>query len=104
MVQATHRKAAWLRRLLASRRHQPLRHPAAPTAPPALPLLVAPHDPPHLPAQRRKFAEPIDGDATRLVRPYIVEHEQSERRRAPALALDGIYVGPYWIHGVEVAR
>lgn len=53
---------------------------------------------------RRKFAEPIDGDATRLVRPYIVEHEQSERRRVPALALDGIYVGPYWIHGVEVAR
>ncbi|GAA3393890.1 hypothetical protein [Streptomyces roseoviridis] len=34
-----------------------------------------------------------------LVRPYLVAHEQRDRRIALALALDGIDVGPWVIHG-----
>lgn len=37
-----------------------------------------------------------------LVRPFVIAHEQRERRRALALALDGIDVGPHLIHGVRV--
>ncbi len=37
-----------------------------------------------------------------MVRPYLVAYEQQERRTALALALDGIDVGPYIIHGVPV--
>ncbi|MFD8549329.1 hypothetical protein [Streptomyces sp. NPDC059649] len=48
---------------------------------------------------------PLDGDATPLVRPYLVAHEQRERRQALLLATFGVDApGPYWIHGVEVAR
>ncbi|MER6310665.1 hypothetical protein [Streptomyces sp. NPDC001657] len=48
---------------------------------------------------------PIDGDASPLVRPYFVAHEQRERREALLLATLGVDApGPYWIHGVEVAR
>lgn len=43
------------------------------------------------------------------VRPYFVAFEeererqrQRERRRALLLALDGVDVGPEWIHGVEI--
>ncbi|PJE97416.1 hypothetical protein CUT44_12065 [Streptomyces carminius] len=46
--------------------------------------------------------EPPYWDPTPLVRPYVVAHEQGERRRALALALDGIDVGPPVIHGVRV--
>jgi hypothetical protein len=52
----------------------------------------------------RMVGEPIDGDATALVRPYLAAYEQRERRTALLLALDGIDMpGPVWIHGVEVA-
>ncbi|MGW7521416.1 hypothetical protein ACWGJ2_38195 [Streptomyces sp. NPDC054796] len=41
-----------------------------------------------------------------LVRPYYVAYEtaqaQRERRTALALALDGVDVGPWLIHGVPV--
>ncbi|WP_344633194.1 hypothetical protein [Streptomyces glaucosporus] len=36
----------------------------------------------------------IDGDASPLVRPYLVRHEQEQRRRVLELALDGIDAGP----------
>ncbi|WP_310728593.1 hypothetical protein [Streptomyces sp. N2A] len=48
---------------------------------------------------------PLDGDASPLVRPYLVAHEQRERRKALLLTTFGVDAsGPYWIHGVEVAR
>ncbi|NBM18691.1 hypothetical protein [Streptomyces sp. GC420] len=40
--------------------------------------------------------------AASRVRPYLVAHEQHLRRRAPALALDGIDIGPGVIHGHRV--
>ncbi|WP_344535899.1 hypothetical protein [Streptomyces albiaxialis] len=36
------------------------------------------------------------------MRPYLTVHEQQERRTALALALDGIDVGPWIIHGVPI--
>ncbi|MER6994400.1 hypothetical protein [Streptomyces sp. NPDC000410] len=52
----------------------------------------------------------LRGEDSRLVRPYLVEHEhreqeraQRQRRRALWLAVHGIDVGPRLIHGVEVA-
>ncbi|MGW0909173.1 hypothetical protein [Streptomyces sp. NPDC002853] len=48
---------------------------------------------------------PLTGEASRLVRPYLTAHEQHTRRRELALATLGLDMpGPYWIHGVEVAR
>lgn len=45
----------------------------------------------------------LDGDASRLVCPYVVAAEQAERRAALGLALDGADVpGPMWIHGMQV--
>jgi hypothetical protein len=52
----------------------------------------------------RRTEVPLDGDANRSVRPYVVAAEQADRRRElelAALGLDG--PGPYVIHGVEVA-
>lgn len=46
--------------------------------------------------------EPIDGDAVASVRPYVVASEQRQRRLDLLLALDGIDVGPFRIHGMEV--
>ncbi|MEU9485460.1 hypothetical protein AB0D83_17585 [Streptomyces decoyicus] len=40
----------------------------------------------------------IDGPGP-LVRPYLLAHEQHARRAELALALDGIDVGPWVIHG-----
>jgi len=36
------------------------------------------------------------------VRPYLIAHEQRMRRRALELALDGIDVGPWVIHGHRI--
>ncbi|MFJ8675531.1 hypothetical protein [Streptomyces sp. NPDC093589] len=47
------------------------------------------------------MTEPFD-DAGPLVRPYLLAYEQQERRTALALALDGIDVGPWVIHGHTV--
>ncbi|MGW7556509.1 MULTISPECIES: hypothetical protein [Streptomyces] len=51
----------------------------------------------------------LRGEDVALVRPYLIAYEQQEeerlqrqRRRALWLAVNGIDVGPYWIHGVQV--
>ncbi|WP_228034634.1 hypothetical protein [Streptomyces spongiae] len=48
---------------------------------------------------------PLCGTATRPVRPYLLAHEQRQRRRelAMAAASGSGMPGPYWIHGCEVA-
>ncbi|WP_120052186.1 hypothetical protein [Streptomyces griseorubiginosus] len=52
---------------------------------------------------------PLRGEDSRLVRPYLLAHEQREqakrqraRRRALWLAVHGVDVGPRRIHGVDV--
>ncbi|MCZ1009047.1 hypothetical protein [Streptomyces lydicus] len=42
---------------------------------------------------------PTLDDPGPLVRPYLLAYEQCARRAALALALDGIDVGPWVIHG-----
>jgi hypothetical protein len=68
-------------------------------ATPPLRFLPTPPAPP-------RFTELLDGNASRLVRPYVLdsaEHRrQRERRRAARLATLGIDVGPKHIHGVRV--
>ncbi|MDT9701706.1 hypothetical protein [Streptomyces sp. P17] len=63
------------------------------------PLRFTPSPPP-------RFTELLDGNASRLVRPSVLdtdEHRrQRERRRAAYLATLGIDVGPKHIHGVRV--
>lgn len=45
----------------------------------------------------------LDGDASALVRPYLLHAEQQQRRHELEFALDGIDVpGPMWIHGTRV--
>jgi hypothetical protein len=41
----------------------------------------------------------VDDAAGPLVRPYLLAHEQQERRTALAFAFDGIDAGPTIIHG-----
>jgi hypothetical protein len=96
----------WVRDLLASR--DPGHHRAALRIHPsrtARTVIVRAWGPPYLATVRRRRAEePIDGDATAMVRPYLVAYEQEQRRCELLLAtmgLDG--PGSYWIHGVEVA-
>ncbi|MYW68815.1 hypothetical protein GTY65_32775 [Streptomyces sp. SID8379] len=52
----------------------------------------------------RRPERPLNGDATRLVRPYVVAAEQASRRGELLLADFG-HDGPglYVIHGLEVA-
>ncbi|UUU23912.1 hypothetical protein [Streptomyces sp. DSM 40750] len=54
----------------------------------------------------RTAARPLLDDPSPLVRPYLVAHErhrrQQERRTALVLALDGIDVGPWVIHGHHI--
>ncbi|MFF2506027.1 hypothetical protein ACFVTY_21935 [Streptomyces sp. NPDC058067] len=55
---------------------------------------------------------PLRGEDSRLVRPYVLAHEQRvrreqekrqrARRRALWLAVHGVDIGPRYIHGVEV--
>lgn len=83
----------------ASGRHR--QHMAAPLDPvPAVP------DPPRRPSQH---TAPLRGEDSRLVRPYLLAHEQREqakrqrtRRRALWLAVHGVDIGPHRIHGIEV--
>ncbi|WP_320778781.1 hypothetical protein [Streptomyces sp. CRN 30] len=53
-----------------------------------------------------RFTERLDGETSRLVRPYLLTPEerrrQRERRRALCLATVGIDTGPRHIHGVRV--
>ncbi|MEV0218452.1 hypothetical protein [Streptomyces sp. NPDC050704] len=59
-----------------------------------------------IPAPPPRFTELLDGNASRLVRPYVLDpaeyRRQRERRRAAYLATLGIDVGPSHIHGVRV--
>ncbi|NGO45763.1 hypothetical protein [Streptomyces ureilyticus] len=60
----------------------------------------------YIPAPPPRFTERIDGSASPLVRPYVLdpaEHRrQRERRRALYLATLGIDTGPHDIHGIRV--
>ncbi|WND35872.1 hypothetical protein RI578_16930 [Streptomyces sp. BB1-1-1] len=53
-----------------------------------------------IPAPPPRFTEILDGNASRLVRPYVLD--PAERRRAAHLATLGIDVGPRHIHGVRI--
>lgn len=76
---------------------------------------VCPHGPMHasappahvqLPVHRSSYGldTPLDGAATVAVRPYLVVHEQRQRRRELAMAALGLDMpGGCWIHGTEVA-
>ena len=59
-----------------------------------------------IPTPPPRFTELLDGNASALVRPFLLdpaEHSlQRERRRAAYLATLGIDVGPKRIHGVRV--
>ncbi|GAA2639908.1 hypothetical protein [Streptomyces vastus] len=59
-----------------------------------------------IPAPPPQFTELLDGSASPLVRPYVLDpaehHRQRERRRALYLATLGIDVAPTHIHGVCV--
>ncbi|GAA0636442.1 hypothetical protein GCM10009535_10880 [Streptomyces thermocarboxydovorans] len=53
---------------------------------------------------RPRHAQPLSGEETRAVRPYVIAAEQAARRwelELAELGLDG--PGPYVMHGVEVA-
>ncbi|MBC9726106.1 hypothetical protein [Streptomyces sp. TRM68367] len=67
----------------------------------APPLQITPTPPP-----RPRFTELLDGSASRLVRPYVLDptehHRQREHRRAARLASLGTGMGPKHIHGVRV--
>lgn len=59
-----------------------------------------------IPTPPPRFTELLDGNASQLVRPYVLDpverRRQRERRRAARLATLGIDVGPRHIHGVRV--
>lgn len=84
----------------ASGRHR--QHTGAPPPSPAPTAPTAPRRPsPH--------TAPLRGEDSRLVRPYLLAHEQREqakrqrgRRRALWLAVHGVDIGPRRIHDVEV--
>ncbi|MGW0120266.1 hypothetical protein [Streptomyces sp. NPDC003327] len=82
------------------------RRPAGSARPPAA-VAVAPCGPV---APPHRGVPVLRGEDCRLVRPYVVAHEEREqarlqrqRRRALWLAVHGVDVGPRRIHGVEVA-
>jgi hypothetical protein len=66
---------------------------------PPLRIIPTPSPPP-------RFTEHLDGNASRLVRPYVLTptelRRQRERRHAANLATLGIDTGPKHIHGVRV--
>ncbi|MGW2518077.1 hypothetical protein ACWC09_13865 [Streptomyces sp. NPDC001617] len=77
--------------------------------PPGYRILVAgaeiPVLPPYLLRRRRPSGTATAAAARRpasRIRPYLVAHEQRMRRRALVLALDGIDVGPWVIHGHRI--
>ncbi|RVU24417.1 hypothetical protein EOT10_15505 [Streptomyces antnestii] len=83
----------------ASGRHR--QHTGAPLSPePATPI------PPRRPSPHTAL---LRGEDSRLVRPYLLAHEQREqakrqrgRRRALWLAVHGVDIGTRRIHGIEV--
>lgn len=78
--------------------------------PPGYRLLVAdaeiPLLPPYLLKRRRSSSRAGNANArpASRIRPYLVAHEQRQRRLALVLALDGIDVGPLVIHGHRIGR
>jgi hypothetical protein len=82
----------------------PGRHRLAPSTPSyAVPTCPAPAP---LPAHRSPYGldTRIDGSSTVAVRPYLVVHEQRQRRHERAwLAPRSPAAGPYGLHSVEVA-
>jgi hypothetical protein len=78
--------------------------------PPGYRLLVAdaeiPLLPPYLLKRRRSSNRAGNAHArpASRIRPYLVAHEQRQRRLALVLALDGIDVGPLVIHGHRIGR
>ncbi|WP_156725675.1 hypothetical protein [Streptomyces apocyni] len=106
-----HRTVTRLLNLLAPAKGRRRRRTATPRARTAtgLPLRIRRIIPPRLP---RRDSNPTTPDTTTphadapildspspLVRPYLLAHEQHERRTALALALDGVDIGPWVIHG-----
>ncbi|MFI1728608.1 hypothetical protein ACH40E_05075 [Streptomyces acidicola] len=96
------RVIVWVSSLLTGRDPH-AKPPSRPT-----PTALAPTRATPLPVHRSPYglddSGPLDGDATRAVRPYVIAHEQRERRRELAMAAVGLDMpGPYWIHGLEVA-
>lgn len=106
---------AWVRAVFGPRprgRHSRAYIPPAAPVPP----------PPGVRRASRRTATVLDGEAHILVHPYVLTQEQRqewreelaegererweqrERRRALALAVLGVDVGPRVIHGVEVGR
>ncbi|GGP71528.1 hypothetical protein [Streptomyces abikoensis] len=78
---------------------------ANPTAPrprtaSGLRLLIQALTPPSLPGAPDRCA--ARADLTPFFRPHRLTHEQRRRRTALALALDGIDVGPWAIHGHRI--
>ncbi|QFQ99136.1 hypothetical protein F9278_26695 [Streptomyces phaeolivaceus] len=71
-------------------------------------LLIRRAAPPELltASRPRAGSHPLLDDTSPLVRPYLIVHEQhqrqQERRAALVLALDGIDVGPWVIHGHHI--
>ncbi|MEU3047340.1 hypothetical protein ABZ705_12620 [Streptomyces sp. NPDC006984] len=88
---AVRRAAAWQRTPLP-RRQEPTPVPA-----PAL-RVTSPHRPRSLRALRD--AVPLDHPG-RLVRPYLLAHEQQERRAETEVAAAGNHLGPWFLHGHE---
>ncbi|MFB7994261.1 hypothetical protein ACFC4G_15765 [Streptomyces sp. NPDC056002] len=83
----------------ASGRHR--QHAGAPPSP--APAALTP------PRRPSPHTAPLRGEDSRLVRPYLLAHEQREqakrrgvRRRTLWLAVHGVDIGPRRIHGVEV--
>jgi hypothetical protein len=58
------------------------------------------------PPPPRRFTERLDGNASRLVRPYVLDptelRRQRQRRRAAHLATFGMNTEPKHVHGVRV--
>lgn len=101
MTDLIRRLSVWVCILFGIRRayRRPARHlhPVLSAQPPK-------HTP--LPAHRSPYGldTPLDGAANVAVRPYLVVHEQRQRRRELAIEALGLNMpGPYWSHGVEVA-
>lgn len=76
----------------------------ATVAPPAMPHVAS-----SVTRRPRVTVPLLRGEDSRLVRPYLVAHEQREearrqraRRRELWFAVHGIDIGPRLIHGVEV--
>lgn len=98
-------------RLLRRLRERLLEHPPGPPRPVEAPTAPAGPPPAGAPAPSRPapHTEPLRGEDTVLVRPYLVAHEREQearrqraRRQELWLALYGVEFGPRMIHGVEV--